>query len=89
MDPAGISYSAGTIFLAVAVASVQDATKYAREFLASAPLRQLGIWSYSLYLWQQPFYKSIGTVPTEWLFAAALASGLLSFYFVEAPLELI
>jgi peptidoglycan/LPS O-acetylase OafA/YrhL len=85
--PAEICYSFGTLFLAAAVASIQYSERYLRAFFAFAPLRQFGIWSYSLYLWQQPFYlcKSFGSVPTELLLAASLLSGLLSFYLIEEP----
>ncbi|CAD5375222.1 Peptidoglycan/LPS O-acetylase OafA/YrhL, contains acyltransferase and SGNH-hydrolase domains [Rubrivivax sp. A210] len=55
-----------------------------------APLRQLGLWSYSLYLWQQPFYllshRENGISPYLALIAA-LAAGLLSYYSVERPLR--
>ncbi len=52
-------------------------------------MRQIGIWSYSLYLWQQPFYQLInkGYGPTYGLFIAAIFAGLVSFYFIEMPLR--
>ena len=31
--------------------------------LASWPLRQMGIWSYSIYLWQQPFFAYKASLP--------------------------
>lgn len=56
--------------------------------LSWAPLRQLGLWSYSLYLWQQPFYiwthDANGPTPVLAL-VLAVASGLASYYLVERP----
>lgn len=56
--------------------------------LSWAPLRQLGLWSYSLYLWQQPFYlwmhRDERLAPLLAL-ALALACGLCSYYLIERP----
>ena len=43
----------------------------------------LGVWSYSLYLWQQPFAK-MDQAPALRLAGAAIV-GLISFYVVEDP----
>ena len=49
----------------------------------------LGVLSYSLYLWQQPFLNRLGT---SWINAfpvnvlLAMAAGLISYYAVERPL---
>lgn len=56
--------------------------------LSWTPLRQLGLWSYSLYLWQQPFYlwrhSEQGNSPLLAL-TMALTCGLVSYYLVERP----
>ncbi|MBB5017027.1 peptidoglycan/LPS O-acetylase OafA/YrhL [Chitinivorax tropicus] len=56
--------------------------------LSWVPLRQLGLWSYSLYLWQQPFYlwshQPHGPSPVLALLLG-LVCGLASYYLVERP----
>lgn len=58
-----------------------------RTVLEFRLLRQLGIWSYSLYLWQQPFYMLVKreglSVPLA--LACSLAVGIAAFYLVENP----
>lgn len=63
------------------------------SFLVFRPLQLLGFWSYSIYLWQHPFYK-LGVqgniqFPGSTIVYLALAIGtaLFSFYFVENPLR--
>lgn len=63
-----------------------------RSMLAAAlswtPLRLLGLWSFSLYLWQQPFYiwvhREGGISPLQGL-GLGLILGLLSYYVIERP----
>ena len=55
------------------------------RFLNWAPLRHIGLVSYSLYLWQQMFTGPYWT-PTGWLNVAAIfAAAELSFWCVERP----
>jgi len=84
-----IIYSVGTIFLALSMCFLDTAPVLFKRLLSVAPLRQIGIWSYSIYLWQQPFFQLInkGYGPTYGLFIAAIFAGLLSFYFIERPLR--
>ncbi|RUZ72424.1 acyltransferase, partial [Mesorhizobium sp. M7A.F.Ca.US.003.02.2.1] len=45
------------------------------------------LWSYSLYLWQQPFYKFVyeqGSAPIPML-AAVFACAACSYYLIERP----
>jgi peptidoglycan/LPS O-acetylase OafA/YrhL len=58
-----------------------------RSFLEFRPLRQMGVWSYSLYLWQQPFYMLMRHegLPAPLGLAYSLAAGLAAFYLVENP----
>lgn len=58
------------------------------RLLCLAPLRQLGLWSYSLYLWQQPFYlwrHADPAMPAALACALAIGCGLISYYGVERP----
>lgn len=56
-----------------------------RRLLASAPLRMMGIWSYSIYLWQQPFFHFKSLLPTGFAAIGAMLMGLASFYLLENP----
>ncbi len=56
-----------------------------RQALAAWPLRRMGIWSYSIYLWQQPFYDYKASFPAGLAVVGALLTGLASFYLFENP----
>jgi peptidoglycan/LPS O-acetylase OafA/YrhL len=82
--------------LAFAVNHLSETPRFIRSALAFAPLRLLGLWSYSIYLWQQPFYFSGRFILGHLGFhsesgqgamacAAAISVGVLSFYFFENP----
>ena len=73
--------------LAFAVNHMSEAPIFVRTVLALPVLRMLGIWSYSLYIWQQPFYKFQHFFPKGGAFAAAMAAGIGSFYFFENPVR--
>jgi len=81
--------SIGTLLLSVAICFLDTAPVFIRRFLSFAPLRQIGLWSYSLYLWQQPFYKLIdkGYGSNFTLMLATVFSGLISFYIIERPIR--
>lgn len=53
--------------------------------LAIAPLRTLGLWSYSLYLWQEPFHVYRDALPPGMALAGALLLGAASFHLFENP----
>jgi peptidoglycan/LPS O-acetylase OafA/YrhL len=60
----------------------------ATKFLSWSPVAFLGVLSYSLYLWQQPFVNRDGSsvlthFPLNCLFA--LSAALASYYFIETP----
>jgi len=68
------------------------------RFLETAPMRFLGRFSYSIYLWHVLFFslRDIGSTITSptlrfvsgqpWRYIATLAAASLSYYFVEKPL---
>lgn len=75
------------LLLAFAVNHLSQAAPAVRAWLSVRPLRQLGLWSYSIYLWQQPFYKVRASLPggEAAALALALAAALTSFYVLERP----
>lgn len=85
--PASVRIIAGVGALAVAVNLLASAPAWIHAALSIAPLRQLGLWSFSLYIWQQPFYMYYRYYGMDRLlgFALALACGIASFYLIEQP----
>ena len=85
--PTPVHYLLGVPLLALAVNALDFAGGYLTGVLSSRPIVMLGLWSYSLYLWQQPFYKFVdeqGSAPIPML-AAVFACALASYYVVEKP----
>jgi peptidoglycan/LPS O-acetylase OafA/YrhL len=82
-----LGYSAGTLLLGLAVASVDEAPLPLLKVLSWGPLVMFGMWSYSIYLWQQPFYRFSLLLETDrWLaLLLGISAGVASFYFVEQP----
>jgi len=73
--------------LAFAINHLSDAPHAFRRALALPLLRLLGVWSYSLYIWQQPFYEFSDLLVPGGAFAGALTLGLVSFYCFENPVR--
>lgn len=83
--PEWVRYSLGTLSLALAVVTLDVAAKPLLRLLGARPLTWIGLISFSLYLWQQPFYvqrMSIGVWPA---LGACVALALLSYFAVEKP----
>jgi peptidoglycan/LPS O-acetylase OafA/YrhL len=78
--PGPIKYSCGTVALAVALLSVEQSTGRVKTMLSNHALRTVGLISYSLYLWQQPFYKAGGGVI---YLAAAVICAVASYAIIE------
>jgi peptidoglycan/LPS O-acetylase OafA/YrhL len=75
--------------LAFAVNHLAQSPLAFRTLLALPAMRLLGIWSFSLYLWQQPFHEYVnhnGLNPLVGL-TISVAIGLASFYWIENPLR--
>jgi peptidoglycan/LPS O-acetylase OafA/YrhL len=85
--PDSLRYSLGTLCFALAVATIDQAPAWLRQVLSLRPVRQIGLWSFSLYLWQQPFYKLMPHAPRPAMVAAAIGAGLACFYLIEQPLR--
>jgi peptidoglycan/LPS O-acetylase OafA/YrhL len=83
--PLGLALGVGT--LALLVNLLGHAPPLIQRALSWWPLRQMGLWSFSLYLWQQPFYLAMhqGELPVFVALPLALLSGVLSFHLIERP----
>jgi peptidoglycan/LPS O-acetylase OafA/YrhL len=82
-----VAYCLTPALLAVAVATVDAASDKVRKALSWAPLTGLGVCSYSIYLWQHPFYRlALGGTLFWWAaIVLGLVAGLLGFYLIEQP----
>lgn len=75
--------------LAFAVNHLGETYDWVKSVLSVQVLRYLGIWSFSIYLWQQPFYiykHEFSNGPLAAL-AAAFAASLVCFYVWEQPIR--
>jgi peptidoglycan/LPS O-acetylase OafA/YrhL len=83
-----IGYSLEALCIGVLLTSVvRNPTVGAARVLNLKPVAYIGVLSYSIYLWQQPFARDRGTLVTEYPYnlVIILALALLSFYFIERP----
>ncbi|MDP4005021.1 acyltransferase [Methylobacterium sp. NEAU K] len=88
--PDQLKYSLGSLLLAVSVALIPSAPAFLRKRLVSTPLVLFGLWSYSIYLWQQPFYvlhESLNDGISKALVVPAITTGILSLLLIERPLR--
>lgn len=77
------------LLLALAVNYLDCAPALLLRLLSLPFLRWCGMCSFSLYMWQQPFYKAIALygLPRPVALALALLVGTAAFYFFEQPLR--
>ena len=77
------------LLLAVAVNYLDCAPTPLLRFLSWQPLRWFGLCAYSLYIWQQPFYKAMTLYGLHRAAALALALGVgvTMFYLFEQPVR--
>jgi len=73
--------------LAFTVNHLSETPALVRSSLAHPAIRLLGIWSYSIYIWQQPFYSYRTYFPPGGALLAAMLVSLASFYLFENPLR--
>jgi len=90
--PEYVRYSLATLALALSVNSLEAAPAVLRRGLSIKVFTGIGLISYSLYLWQQPFYSAanavrdrLGLVGIVVLLAAAFVAAVGSYFFVEQP----
>lgn len=86
--PLPVNTFLGVGLLALVVNSLSTAPAFIKAALSWKPLRMMGLWSFSLYIWQQPFYARF--TANDWTsqstnFCMAMATGIISFYAIEQP----
>lgn len=87
--PVPVRIVVGLGAFAVAVNLLGSAPQVVKFILSLGILRQLGVLSFSLYLWQQPFYLFMhrdGMHPALALGLGVL-SGIASYYLIERPVR--
>lgn len=85
--PASAHVVLGWGALALAINAMPAAPRWFLRIFESSWLRRLGVYSFSLYLWQQPFYqlyRHSGMSPLLGL-ALSLAAGWAAFHLIENP----
>lgn len=73
--------------LALMVNCLPAAPVFIQRLLSTRPLRMMGLWSYSIYICQQPvyYYARSGGMSVLLGLLIALVCGLLCFYLIENP----
>jgi peptidoglycan/LPS O-acetylase OafA/YrhL len=82
-----IKYTVGTFCLAVAIATVDSAWRWTLAILSNRILVQFGLMSFSLYLWQQPFYIIKSSFHLQPILLGLFSASLVSFYLIEKPMR--
>jgi peptidoglycan/LPS O-acetylase OafA/YrhL len=71
--------------LIIAANAIDQSYGLLKSSFAIKPLRLMGLWSYSIYLWQQPAFEYLMSHRGWWLLPVMLVAALASFYLVEQP----
>jgi len=87
--PLAVRTTLGVAAFAVVVNVLSNAPAIVKSALSWAPLRWAGKFSFSIYLWQQPFYLASRSdqMPLALALPLAIACGLLSYHLVEQPVR--
>lgn len=86
--PDPIKYSLGTVCVAIAICTIKELPDYLMKFLCHPLLTRVGLISFSLYLWQQPFYKMLHLGYSKVaLLVLAMMIATLSYHFIEVPVR--
>jgi len=76
--------------LGIAVNHINDMPEFVKYVFSNRVVRQFGLWSYSIYLWQQVFFENHWRLPGGLATALVLTvlCGIMSYYFLEKPTRL-
>lgn len=78
----------GCAFFALAVNLLDRAPQLVQQVFAFAPLRKLGMWSFSIYVWQQLFFRHfIGGWAGIFGIVCSILVGWISFNLLEQPVR--
>jgi peptidoglycan/LPS O-acetylase OafA/YrhL len=79
----------GPFLLSFTANHLAQSPAWFRAALETRSLRLLGVWSFSIYLWQQPFFKDKECIPygAPTALCLAILAGLASYYFLENPMR--
>ena len=88
-----VSYAVGMTALNLAIALIIDrCVRHPSDFFGRllnwSPMAFIGVLSYSLYLWQEPFLDRLSDRPINWFpinLVLTFAAALVSYYVVEKP----
>lgn len=86
--PVWLKYTLGTSLIAISINTLAASYASLKTALANGPLVGVGLFSYSLYLWQQPFWKladKFSPVVTGIALLGTIVVAYVSFRFVEGP----
>jgi peptidoglycan/LPS O-acetylase OafA/YrhL len=84
--PDPVKYGLGTVCLAISLSLFHRAPRWALAILENRLILLFGTLSYSLYLWQQPFFKILPGFPERFmLLPLALVAAVLSYRLIERP----
>lgn len=75
----------GLLISIVVLYAVKRPASPTGKFLNLAPMRHLGVISYSIYLWQQPFMGGFAGLSVPWNIVPTLGAAELSHWLVERP----
>ncbi len=87
--PLWLIFSVSPVLLSIAVNHLDNLHKPLNWILTVAPLRYLGIYSYSIYIWQQFFYEYawVYPMPKPLVSLLTIAVGVLSYHALENPVR--
>ena len=83
--PDPVKYSLGTLCLATGLVTLRQAAPWWQRLFAWRPLTMVGVVSYSIYVWQEPFGEIDDRLIRLACLPLAVVCGLLSYRFVEQP----
>jgi len=87
--PIWLVFSISPILLSITVNHLDSLPKFLNSLLSIPPLRYLGIFSYSIYIWQQFFYQYSWAIPVpkQLLALISILVGVFSYYLLENPVR--